>query len=111
MGQPARNRGEPGGDRMVLTIRLNDVLSAAIQRPARDLVTRPTGAAIRSRIREAMDATPLPTARLDFSDVGLLDFSCADEVVAKLLRDTDDDRYLVLTDLDDSQADAVDAVL
>jgi hypothetical protein len=63
------------------------------------------------RIPRAMDATPHPTARLDFGDVGLLDFSCADEVVAKLLRDTADDRYLVLVDLDDSQADAVDAVL
>jgi hypothetical protein len=96
---------------MVLTIRLNDVLRDAIQRPVRDLVTRPTGAAIRSRIRQAMEATPHPTARLDFGDVGLLDFSCADEVVAKLLRDTSSDRYLVLCDLDDSQADAVDAVL
>ena len=96
---------------MVLTIRLNDVLRDAIRRPARDLVTRPTGAAIRSRIRQAMDATPHPTARLDFGDVGLLDFSCAEEVVAKLLRDTGGDRYLVLWDLDDSQADAVDAVL
>ena len=96
---------------MVLTIRLNDVLRDAIQRPARDLVTRPTGAAIRNRIRQAMDATPHPTARLDFGEVGLLDFSCADEVVAKLLRDTGDDHYLVCYDLDDSQADAVDAVL
>lgn len=96
---------------MVLTIRLNDVLRDAIQRPVRDLVTRPTGAAIRSRIRQAMDATPHRTARLDFGEVGLLDFSCADEVVAKLLRDTTEDRYLVLWDLDDSQADAVDAVL
>jgi hypothetical protein len=96
---------------MVLTIRLQDVLREAVQRPVRDLVTRPTGAAIRVRILQAMDATPHPTARLDFGDVGLLDFSCADEVVAKLLRDTADDRYLVLVDLDDSQADAVDAVL
>jgi len=96
---------------MVLTIRLNDVLREAVRRPARDLVTRPTGAAIRNRIRQAMDATPHPTARLDFGEVGLLDFSCADEVVAKLLREAAVDRYVVLLDLDDSQADAVDAVL
>lgn len=96
---------------MILTIRLNEVLRDAIRRPVRDLVTRPTGAAIRSHIRQAMDATPHPTARLDFGDVGLLDFSCADEVVAKLLRDTAEDRYLVLWDLDDAQADAVDQVL
>jgi len=96
---------------MVLTIRLNDVLRDAIQRPVRDMVTRPTGAAIRSRIRQAMDATPHPTARLDFGEVGLLDFSCADEVVAKLLRDTGGDRYLVLWALDDAQSDAVDQVL
>lgn len=96
---------------MVLTIRLNDVLREAIHRPVRDLVTRPTGVAIRNRIRQAMDETPHPTARLDFAEVGLLDFSCADEVVAKLLRDPGGDRYVVLSELDDSQADAVDAVL
>ncbi len=95
---------------MVLTIRLNDMLRDAVDHPAHDLVTRPTGAAVRTRIRRELDAVPLPTARLDFSDVGLLDFSCADEIVAKLVRDTAD-RYLILWHLDEAQAEAVDHVL
>lgn len=51
-----------------------------------NLVTRPTGAAVRSEIelllREAGQKT---LTVIDFSNVGLLDFSCADEIIAKLL--------------------------
>jgi hypothetical protein len=96
---------------VIHTIRINEVLRETTHRSLRDLVTRPTGAAIRNRIQEAMLATPHPTTRLDFSEVGFLDFSCADEIVAKLLRDSSDDRYLVLWHLDDAQAEAIDHVL
>jgi len=96
---------------VIQTIRLNDVLRETTQRPLRDLVTRPTGAAIRGRIQETILATGFPTTRLDFSGVGFLDFSCADEIVAKLLRDSAADHYLVLWDLDETQAEAIDHVL
>lgn len=51
-----------------------------------NLVTRPTGAAVRTAIeRQVVDiGTPVVTT-IDFSQVNLLDFSCADEIVAKLL--------------------------
>ena len=96
---------------MIQTIRLNDVLRETAARPLRDLVTRPTGAAIRVRILQAMETTHHPTTRLDFSEVGFLDFSCADEIVAKLLRDCAADHYLILWHLDDAQAEAIDHVL
>jgi hypothetical protein len=96
---------------VIQTIRLNDVLRETDARPLRDLVTRPTGAAIRGRILQAMDTTQHPTTRLDFSEVGFLDFSCADEIVAKLLRDCGAEHYLVLWHLDDVQAEAIDHVL
>ena len=53
--------------------------------PYRNLITRPTGAAVRDRIEAALAHSDCATALLDFSDMELLDYSCADEVVAKLL--------------------------
>jgi hypothetical protein len=51
-----------------------------------DLVTRPTGAAVRREIEQQLALASNRTLTvIDFSQVGLLDFSCADEVVAKLL--------------------------
>lgn len=96
---------------MIQTISLNQVLRETTQRPLRDLVTRPTGAAIRVRILQAIAMDSHLTTRLDFSEVGFLDFSCADEIVAKLLRDSAADRYLVLWHLDEAQAEAIDHVL
>lgn len=53
------------------------------------LVTRPTGRAIRtgveSQIAEMEGAPAATLSILDFSQVRVLDYSCADEVVAKLL--------------------------
>lgn len=54
------------------------------------LVTRPTGRAVRLAIESQLAEAGEPTISLvDFSQVTILDFSCADEVVARLLR-----RYL-----------------
>lgn len=50
------------------------------------LVTRPTGRAVRMAIQgQLASAGPMALSVLDFSEVHVLDFSCADEVVAKLL--------------------------
>ena len=70
---------------MIQTIRIGLLLREAVATPYRNLVTRPTGAAVRGRIEEALAESGCLTALLDFSDIELLDFSCADEVVAKLL--------------------------
>jgi hypothetical protein len=51
-----------------------------------NLVTRPTGAAVRTQIEALLaDARERSLTVIDFSHVGMIDFSCADEVVAKLL--------------------------
>lgn len=96
---------------MILTIHLDDVLRETLPTPSRDLVTRGTGAAVRTRIRRRIEEDPAPMARLDFAAVGLVDFSCADEVVAKLLREVEAGRYVILCGLDDAQAEAIDHVL
>ena len=51
-----------------------------------NLVTRPTGAAVRRQIEALLaDSRERSLTVIDFSHVGMIDFSCADEVVAKLL--------------------------
>jgi hypothetical protein len=50
------------------------------------LVTRPTGRAVRRAIESQLaSAGETALSVIDFSEVHVLDFSCADEVVAKLL--------------------------
>ena len=51
------------------------------------LVTRPTGRAVRMAIETRLaDVGERSLSVIDFSEVTILDFSCADEVVAKLLQ-------------------------
>ena len=69
------------------TIRVERLLRESVETPYCNLVTRTTGRLVRSSIARALEADGAPLALLDFSDVGLVDFSCADEIVAKLLLD------------------------
>ncbi len=70
---------------MSATIRLDILLREAVDTRYRDLVTRPTGVAVRQRVISALRDMLDGDAALDFSQLGLMDFSCADEVIAKLL--------------------------
>ncbi|MDQ3697905.1 MAG: hypothetical protein M3373_07755 [Gemmatimonadota bacterium] len=80
-------------------------------------MTRPTGAAVRSGIEQQLaEVGARSLTVIDFSHVGLLDFSCADEIVAKLLlRQIGPggrrDAYFVFRGLTDSHLEAVEAVL
>jgi hypothetical protein len=83
-----------------------------------NLVTRPTGEAVRTEIEQllaALDGRRTLTV-IDFSNVGLLDYSCADEIVAKLLLRTVDragaaEGYFLFRGINDAHADAIEAVL
>jgi hypothetical protein len=98
---------------MIQTIHIGHLLRETAASPYRNLVTRPTGAAIRNRIQAALAGSDCLTAFLDFSDIELLDFSCADEVVAKLLLDDGDRgvRHVVLRGLREDQHEAIEHVL
>ncbi|HKV74337.1 MAG TPA: hypothetical protein VJN95_07450 [Gemmatimonadales bacterium] len=98
---------------MVQTIRVDQVLRETVATPYRDLVTRATGAAVRSGIERAIRAEESLTTLLDFSRVGLVDFSCADEVVAKLLlgESLPAGRHLVLSGVREDHSEAIDHVL
>ena len=98
---------------MIQTIHIGHLLRETVASPYRNLVTRPTGAAIRNRIQETMAGSDCLTALLDFSDIELLDFSCADEVVAKLLlaAEARGDGFVVLRGLREDQHEAIEHVL
>jgi len=83
-----------------------------------NLVTRPTGVAVRTGIEQLLAAAPRqPTLTvIDFSNVGLLDYSCADEIVAKLLLQYVGEAgapegYFLFRGINDAHADAIEAVL
>jgi hypothetical protein len=66
---------------------VSTVLRTSVATLYSNLVTRPTGRAVRLAIeRQVREAEGASLAVLDFTHVGIVDFSCADEVIAKLLR-------------------------
>ena len=82
-----------------------------------NLVTRPTGAAVRGQIELLLnEAAERGLTVIDFSQVSMIDFSCADEVVAKLLiRYADESRprdaYFLFRGVGEHHWDAIEAVL
>jgi hypothetical protein len=82
-----------------------------------NLVTRPTGAAVRGAIERILSETDgRALTVIDLSQVSMIDFSCADEVIAKLvLRYAGDDApgevYFVFRGIGDDHWIAVEAVL
>ena len=103
---------------MISHIDVSSVLKRSVCDLYSNLVTRPTGAAVRIGIEHHLDEIgDKALAVLDFSHVGLLDFSCADEIVAKLLMQyvsLDIPRrevYFVFYGMKESHLDAIEAVL
>jgi hypothetical protein len=103
---------------MISHIDVSSVLRRSVCDLYSNLVTRPTGAAVRIGIEHHLDEIgEKALAVLDFSHVGLLDFSCADEIVAKLLMQyvsVDIPRrevYFVFSGMSESHMDAIEAVL
>jgi len=81
-----------------------------------NLVTRPTGRAVRTEIERLLDdARPQGRvlAVIDFSHVSMIDFSCADEVIAKLLmhRTHGREAYFVFRGMTEDHWGAIEAVL
>ena len=102
---------------MIQHIDLSSVLRRSVCDLYSNLVTRPTGAAVRSEIEQLVVGTPSPSLTvIDFSNVGLLDYSCADEVVAKLLLRfapgmAPCDAYFVFRGMQEWHLDAIEAAI
>lgn len=103
---------------MINRIDVSSVLRTTVSSLYSNLVTRPTGAAVRLGIEHQLDEIgDRALAILDFSHVRLLDFSCADEIVAKLLLQyvsLDMQRrevYFLFYGMSESHMDAIETVL
>jgi hypothetical protein len=98
---------------MIETIRIGTLLRETAATPYCNLITRPAGAAVRDRIEAALAESDCLTALLDFSGIELIDYSCADEVVAKLLlaQTTPGRPVVVLLGLREDQHEAIEQVL
>jgi len=93
-------------------IGVHAVLQESVSGIYTDLVTRPTGRVVRECIERAMAtaaAAEVAVARIDFTGVGCIDYSCADEIVAKLLRSLSG--VLVLMGISDGHREAIEPVL
>lgn len=99
------------------TIDVCAVLRSAVNQNYGNLVTRDTGMAVRHQIeRELMAIRGGALTSLDFSRIGLMDYSCADEVVAKLLVLLQNDDiahggYVIFRGIGDDHLELVESVL
>ena len=81
------------------------------------LVTRPTGRAVRLAIESRLaEAGERSISWVDFSHVTIMDFSCADEVVARLLRaymteDRPRDAFFVFRGIQEWHQEPIEVVL
>lgn len=97
-------------------LNLRTIIQEEFQRDIQDLLTRQTGQKIMDRLeREINNARDNATVVLDFAGVGVIDYSCADEVIAKLVSRLQSneygERYLVLKNLTSPQRENIQVAL
>ena len=98
------------------TYNLHKLLKEELKNGSSDLVTRPSGQVVRERIeRDIVKEKDGEVIALDFSKVGIIDYSCADEIVAKLvsrlLSGEYGDKYIILTGLNENQKENIEVAL
>ncbi len=94
------------------TIDLRRILQETVSGWYGDLVTRQTGHAVRRGVEEVLaECDGEQVAVIDFSSVRLLDLSCADEVVAKLLLQHGRTRPFLLRGISEDHQEALEPVL
>ncbi|MFH1626463.1 MAG: hypothetical protein ABID54_15090 [Pseudomonadota bacterium] len=98
------------------TCDLRGLMIEELQNGSNDLVTRSTGITIRSRIEtELSKIGEGDTLFINFSRIGVIDYSCSDEIVAKLISRLENleygDRYVVLAGFSPSQLENIEVAL
>ncbi len=91
-------------------------LKEELKNGSSDLVTRSSGQVVRNRIERDMgNEREGALISLDFSEIGVIDYSCADEIIAKLISrligEEYGDRYIVLVGLNEHQKENVEVAL
>ena len=105
------------GDIVPLRFDMSDMVRQSVATLYSHLVTRPTGEALRLGIEaQITELGALCVTVLDFSEVVVLDYSCADETVAKLVQrflrsDRPAEAYFVARGIDDRHRETIEAVL
>ena len=96
---------------MIQHIDVHSVLQESSAGVYTNLVTRPTGRVVRERIHRVIASArgAASITRMDFNGVGCMDYSCADEIVARLVRDWP--AVLLLQNLTDGHREAIQGVL
>lgn len=100
----------------MITYNIYKLLKEELKNGSSDLVTRTSGQAIRERIeRDIENENNGEVVALDFSKIGVIDYSCADEIVAKLisrlLSSEYGDKYILLTGLNVNQKENIEVAL
>jgi hypothetical protein len=95
---------------------LSKFLKEELGNGSKDLVTRPSGEKIRQRVERDMEKEPDGSViALDFVRIGIIDYSCADEIIAKLvsrlLSGEYGDKYILLTGLNENQKENIEVAL
>jgi len=105
------------GDVASMSFDLSALVRRSVATLYSHLVTRPTGRALRLGIESQLEELGGPTLSvLDFGQVVVLDYSCADEVVARLLRrfqpdDRPADVYFLARGVAERHREPIDEVL
>ena len=95
---------------------LYKLLKEELKNGSSDLVTRNSGQVIRERIeKDIAGEKEGEVIALEFSKIGVIDYSCADEIVAKLISrlvsNEYGDKYIVLTGLNENQKENIEVAL
>lgn len=95
---------------------LGRILKEQLKNSSGALVTRLSGQAVREHVERGISSEKDgAVVALDFSRIGIIDYSCADEIVAKLiyrlLGGEYGDRYIVLTGLNENQKENIEVAL
>jgi len=95
---------------------LREIMKELLVNGSRNLVTRETGKRMREALEERLQAESKGgVIILDFKGVGILDYSCADEIVAKLISRLNaneyGEQYLVLRGFNPTQKENTEVAL
>jgi len=100
----------------MINYNLHKLLKEELKNGSSDLVTRQSGQVIRDRIEQDIGKEKNgEIVALDFSKIGIIDYSCADEVIAKLisrlLSGEYGDKYIILIGLNENQKENIEVAL
>jgi len=95
---------------------VRQIMIECLNNEPRNLVTRETGKIVRRAIENRIGKEPEGTVVvLDFCHVGIIDFSCADEIIAKLVARLNSqeygDKFIILKELSHNQEENINVAM